>query len=66
MDVRIQNVTGTVTAVGGDALLSPAVLARVVSAVMAALEEKTLRERRARSDTKVSSEGCCGEEGHAS
>jgi hypothetical protein len=62
MDVRIQNVTGTVTAVGGEALLSPAVMQRIVTAVMAALEEKQLRERRARSDTRVTHGGCCGEE----
>jgi hypothetical protein len=60
MDVRIQNVTGTVTAVGSDALLTPTVLGRIVTAVLAALEEQKLRERRARSDTKVDA-GCgCG------
>ncbi len=55
MDVRIQNVTGNVTAVGGDALLSPAVLERIVTAVIAALEDQKMRERRARSDTQVTS-----------
>jgi len=64
MDVRVQNVTGTVTAVGSDALLSPAVLDRIVAAVMAALEEKHLRERSARRDTKVGS-GVAADEGHA-
>ena len=53
MDVRIQHVTGNVTAVGSDALLSPVVLERIVTAVIAALDEQKMRERRARSDTKV-------------
>jgi hypothetical protein len=53
MDVRIQNVTGTVHAVSGDALLSPAVLERILAAVLAALDEQRLRERRLRSDTRV-------------
>jgi len=63
MDVRIQNVTGTVTAVGSDALLGPAVLERIVAAVMQAIEEQKLRERRARKDTTVTS-GITGDEGH--
>jgi hypothetical protein len=53
MDVRIQSVTGTVHAVGGDALLSPAVLERIVATVLAALDEQKLRERRLRADTRV-------------
>ncbi len=53
MDVRIQNVTGNVTALGSDALLSPVVLERIVTAVIAALDEQKMREGRARNDTKV-------------
>jgi hypothetical protein len=53
MDVRIQNVTGTVSAVSGDSLLTPAVLEHIVTAVLAALKEQHLRDRRARSDTRV-------------
>lgn len=53
MDVRIQNVTGTVSAVSGDSLLTPTVLERIVTAVLAALQEQQLRDRRAHSDTCV-------------
>jgi hypothetical protein len=62
MDVRIQNITGTVTAVGGDALLSPAVLERIVTAVLAALAEQRLREHRASRDTRVMP-GAAGDDG---
>jgi len=62
MDVRVQNVTGNVTAIGSDALLTPAVLERIVAAVMAAMEEKRLRDHRAMRDTKVSAGG--GEQEH--
>jgi hypothetical protein len=64
MDVRIQNVTGTVNAVGGDTLLSPAVLERIVAAVLDALGEQKLREQRLRADTRVIS-GSHAEEGDA-
>jgi hypothetical protein len=61
VDVRIRSVTGNVTALGGDALLTPEVLERIVAAVMAALDDRRLRERRAHADVRVN--GCCGEDG---
>lgn len=61
MDVRIQNVTGNVTALGGDALVSAEVLERIVTAVIVALEERRLRDQRAQRDVRVSA--CCSEHG---
>lgn len=58
MDVRIQNVSANVSALGGDALVSPAVLERIVAAVLAALEERELRNSRTQRDVSLAQ--CCG------
>lgn len=54
MATHIRNVTGTVHALDGESLLTPQVLEQIVSAVVAALDDKSLRERRAKEDTRVS------------
>ncbi len=55
MDVHIQEVVGTVRAVSDDSLLSPQLLERIVAAVLSCVDERQLRERRAKADTDVSS-----------
>lgn len=54
MDVIIQDVVSTMRAVNGDALLSERTLARIVQAVLAALEaekrQQTLRDADAKTD----------------
>jgi len=53
MGTHIRNVIGTVHALDGESLLTPQVLDQIVGAVVAALDDKTLRERRAKDDTRV-------------
>lgn len=52
MDVHIEEVVAEVTAVDGDALLSPLVLGRIVRAVLAAVESVE-DERRRRDDERT-------------
>ena len=54
MDVRIEQVTSTVESVDPSALLTPAVLARIVDAVIARLEadRRAARSRASEVDTR--------------
>ncbi|HEY4943557.1 MAG TPA: hypothetical protein VII56_19170 [Rhizomicrobium sp.] len=63
MDVQIQNVIGTVRVVSGDSLLSPQTLQRVVSLVIAALDDRERMTRRARADTRILGTRGAGEPG---
>ncbi len=53
--VHIQNAIGTVKAMDGDALLSPQVLEQIVQAVLVAVDERQMRDKRSKSDTTVTS-----------
>jgi hypothetical protein len=54
MDVIIEEVVSTIRAVDGESVLHPSVLARVVQAVVAAVEEKHARSRRREDDARIS------------
>jgi hypothetical protein len=54
-NVHIQNAVGTVKAMDGDALLSPQTLEQIVQAVLVAVDERQLRDKRSKSDTSVTS-----------
>lgn len=62
-NVHIRNAIGTVRAVDGEALLAPETLEQIVQAVLAAVDDRQLRDRRARADTRVAGSG--GGEDHA-
>ena len=51
--IHIQNAIGTVKAMDGDALLSPQTLEQIVRAVLAAFDERQLRDKRSKSDTSI-------------
>ena len=53
--IHIQNAIGTVKAMDGDALLSPQTLEQIVQAVLVAVDERQLRDKRSKSDTTVTS-----------
>ena len=53
MPVNIQEIVTTVRAVDGDALVSPQVLARIVEAVLEAVEARERHEKRTRAETRV-------------
>lgn len=55
MNVHIEEVVASVTAVDSDALLDPAVLARIVQAVMTALEQSEAQHRRRDAERSI---GC--------
>jgi len=52
-NIHIQNAIGTVKAVDGESLLGPQALDQIVQAVLLAVDEHQLREKRSRSDTSV-------------
>lgn len=56
MATHIKNVTGTIHALDGESLLTPQTLDQIVQAVVAALDDRKLRERRAKDDTSVTAE----------
>jgi hypothetical protein len=64
MDFNIGKVTGTVHAVDGESLLSPHTLEQIVRAVLRALEDGQLHQRRAQSDTRVTA-GIAYDQEHA-
>jgi hypothetical protein len=53
MDTHIGNVNSTIRAVDGDSLLSPAVMQRIIQAVLQAVEEQTARQRRIDAERRV-------------
>jgi hypothetical protein len=53
MDVIIEEVVSTIRTVDGESVLHPSVLARVVQAVVAAVEEKHVRNRRREDDARI-------------
>ncbi len=52
-NIHIQNAIGTVKAMDADAPLSPQALEQIVQAVLAAFDERQLRDKRSKSDTTV-------------
>lgn len=52
-NVHIRNAIGTVRAVDGEGLLAPETLEQIVQAVLAAVDDRQLRDRRASADTRV-------------
>lgn len=60
MEARVREAAVTLTAVDGDSLLSPQLMARVVSAVLAALAAQRESEASRRRDTRVAGCGCGG------
>jgi hypothetical protein len=59
MSVRIRNIVAQMQVVDGDSLLTPQVTARIVAAVMHAMEVNHEDERARQRDTKVAGGGCC-------
>ncbi len=55
MDVRIDELHSTVDTVGAEALLSPQVLARIVAAVRASLDQRSTAERDRKADVDTRS-----------
>jgi hypothetical protein len=53
MDVIIEEVVSTIRTVDGEAVLHPNVLARVIQAVLAAVDEKQARNRRRQEDARI-------------
>lgn len=53
MDVMISEVTATVRAVDGSALLSPEVLKQIVAVVMRAVEDREAHGERVRAERRV-------------
>jgi hypothetical protein len=53
MNVEINEVSSTVRAMDGRAMLSPAVLERIVSALAQAIKEGEAREQRAQGERRV-------------
>jgi hypothetical protein len=53
MDVQIGEVTATVRAVDGSALLSPEVLKQIVTVVMRAVEDRETHMERVRAERRV-------------
>ena len=58
LEARVREASVTMTALDGDSLLSPPLLARVVSAVLAALSARDQAEARRRRDTRADGGGC--------
>lgn len=56
--VRVREVVGTVRVVDGDALLSPALLERIVRAVLQALEAQRRQDLARRRDTRIEDGSC--------
>jgi hypothetical protein len=58
LEARVREAAVTVSALDGDSLLSPALMARVVAAVLAALGAQREAEESRRRDTRVGGCGC--------
>ena len=65
MGAHVKSVVATMRVVDGDALLSPAVLERIVDAVLEALERHKAGEQSRSQDTKMGGACCdaCDKEG---
>ncbi len=59
MEARVREATVTMSAVDGESLLSPQLMARVVSAVLSALAAQREGDASRRRDTRIG-EGCGG------
>lgn len=59
MDVHINDVVARMQVIDGDALLTPQLLARIVSAVTQAMAESQADERSRKRDTRIGGGGCC-------
>jgi hypothetical protein len=59
MDVRIHDVVARMQVVDGDALLTPQLLARIVSAVSQAMAEAKADEHSRKRDTRIGGAGGC-------
>jgi hypothetical protein len=53
MQVNIEDVVSTVRTVDGEALLSPPILRRIVSAVLLAVDERESHARRVRAEQRI-------------
>jgi hypothetical protein len=62
MEARVREVAVTMSAVDGESLLSPQLLQRVVSAVLAALAAQRAGEESRRRDVSVGADCGCQEE----
>jgi hypothetical protein len=60
MSVRVRDVVARMQVVDGDSLLTPQMLARIVTAVKEALDACNEDERSRRRDTKVAADDRCG------
>lgn len=60
MEARVREASVTMSAVDGESLLSPQLMARVVSAVLAALSAQRESEASRRRDVRVGDCGCGG------
>ena len=66
VEARVREAAVTMSAVDGESLLTPQLLARVVSAVLGALEAQKGAEANRRRDARIGGHGCgcCGGEEH--
>ena len=60
MQTRIREVVANTQVVDGDALLTPLVMARIVSAVMAAMKATQNDDSARQRDTHIGGAGACG------
>lgn len=63
MNVRIRDVVAQTQVVDGDSLLTPQVMARIVSAVMQALQAQGDDDKARRRDTQLAGGACCDAHG---
>ena len=62
MNVRIHDIVAQTQVVDGDSLLTPHVMARIVAAVMQALQAQGEDDKARRRDTQLAGSACC--DGH--
>jgi hypothetical protein len=60
MDTRIRETALSLTVVDGESLLSPALAARLIAAVLEASQSQREDEDRRRRDTRIDADGGCG------
>ena len=59
MDTRIRETALSLTVVDGESLLSPALAARLIAAVLEAAQSQREDEDRRRRDTRIGTDGGC-------
>lgn len=59
MNVRIHDIVAQTQVVDGDSLLTPQVMARIVAAVMQALQAQGEDDKARRRDTQLAGSACC-------